>query len=78
MPNLQFDEAKSFDENIEVFLLHMETEDAELGAILRSHIDGLKGAYDDRTRHDARTAFNESIVTSLDEALTDEEEDAQE
>jgi hypothetical protein len=34
MPDLQFDDTKDFDENIEAFLLHMESKDANLGAIL--------------------------------------------
>lgn len=75
MPDLQFDDIKDFDENVEAFLLHMESKDAKLGAILRAHIDGLKGAYDDRTRRDARTVFNEGVVTSLDEILINNEEE---
>jgi uncharacterized SAM-dependent methyltransferase len=74
MPDLQFNETDSFDDNIEAFLTHMEAKDAELGAILRTHVERLEGAYDDRTRRDARTAFNEGVLTSLDEALADDDE----
>jgi hypothetical protein len=73
MPDLQFDDAKDFDDNIEAFLVHMDAEDAELGAILRTNIDSLKSAYDDRTRREARTVFNEGVVSSLDESLIEEE-----
>lgn len=71
MPELQFDNAKSFDDNLEDFLTYMEAEDSEMGSILRSNVDALKDAPDDSARRRARTSFNTNIVTSLDEKLKD-------
>jgi hypothetical protein len=74
MPDMQFDDTKSFDHNLELFLTHMDAVDADLGTILRTHVDKLKGALDDSTRRDARTLFNEGIVASLDELVPDEDD----
>lgn len=75
MPDLQFDDAQSFDQNLESFLAHMEVVDAEMGSILRTHIGELKNAFDDATRRDARTHFNEAVVTALDELVPNDEEE---
>ncbi len=69
MPELQFDDNKNFGENLEIFLKHMDKLDGKLGAILRAHIDNLKGAFDERTRREARMQFNDGVVASLDELL---------
>jgi hypothetical protein len=73
MAALQFDESKGFDGNLEEFLLHMESIDAELGAILRANISELKGATYEKARKDARDSFNAKVVTALD-ALKYEEQ----
>lgn len=75
MSELQFDNTKSFDDNLETFLTHMEVEDAEMGAILRTNIDTLKGVSDDSARRRARTEFNANIVSSLDEKLKEAEDE---
>lgn len=75
MPELEFDNTKSFDENLELFLSHMEVEDPEMGAILRSHIAGLKNVSDDTARRRARTDFNSKIVSALDEKMEEAEDE---
>ncbi len=70
MPELNFDESKSFDANLEDFITSMEGEDAELGAILREHISELKGATYEKARRDARTSFNDKVIKSLDQLST--------
>ena len=75
MPSFQFDDKKSFDENLDRFLEHMEIEDPDLGAILRLHVDKLKVATDDASRRRARTQFNDSIVAALDEKLKEKEDE---
>lgn len=75
MPELKFDDTKSFDENLELFLAHMEAEDSEMGAVLRSNIDTLKGVPDDSARRRARADFNSKIVSALDEKLKEAEDE---
>lgn len=75
MPELKFDDTKSFDENLELFLSHMEAEDSEMGTILRSNIDALKGVSDDTTRRRARADFNSKIVSALEAKLKEAEDE---
>lgn len=76
MPELKFDDTKSFNENLELFLSHMEAADSEMGAIMRSNITTLKGVSDDATtRRKARAEFNTKIVTALDEKLEESEDE---
>jgi hypothetical protein len=65
----QFDSKKDFEENLEDFLTHMDDQDAEMGAILRAHIDSLLVANDDAERRGARTLFNMGVKGALDEHL---------
>lgn len=74
MPEIQFDDSRSFDENVEAFLQTMESSNAEFGKILRDNIDCLRGAFDDSTRRVARNEFNNNIVASLDELLVNDDE----
>jgi hypothetical protein len=37
MAVLKFDDSKSFDANLAAFLDHMDSVDAEMGAVLREH-----------------------------------------
>jgi uncharacterized SAM-dependent methyltransferase len=74
MPALRFDDSKSFDENLEAFLTYMDELDSELGVVLRVHIDQLRDAYDERSRKDSRTRFNDGVLASLNELLADNEE----
>ena len=64
---MDFDSKKSFDDNLEAFLTHMETEDAEMGKILRDNISTLKLANDDVSRRRARSDFNKSVTAALDD-----------
>lgn len=73
MAALKFDESKGFDGNLEDFLQHMESIDAELGKILRDNIDELKGATYEKARKEAREKFNPKVVAALD-ALKDAEQ----
>lgn len=75
MPALNFDETKKFDDNLETFLAYMDSQDSELGAILRANVNELKGASDDSDRRRARTEFNNKIIAALDEK---EQEDTDE
>jgi hypothetical protein len=65
----QFDSNKDFEGNLEDFLSHMDDQDAEMGAILRAHIDALLVADDDAARRGARTLFNMGVKNALDEHL---------
>ena len=67
MTIFHFDETKSFDANLQVFLEHMEAVDPEMGRILTAYATKLKGATDDGKRRTARTDFNKSVTLSLDE-----------
>ncbi len=78
MPTLHFDDTKSFDENMEAFLAHMDNIDSELGTVLRAHIDQLRDVYDERSRKDARTGFNDGVLVALDEILTNTLEEDEE
>jgi len=73
MAVLAFDENNGFETDLENFLVHMESADAELGKILRTHIDELKNATYEKARKDARTAFNAKVLTSLDALIKVEE-----
>jgi len=67
MTELNFDDTKSFENNLEAFLVHMEAEDAEMGKILRQNVDSLKNGIDDSSRRKARSIFNPKILTELNE-----------
>lgn len=69
---MDFDSKKSFDDNLEAFLTHMETEDAEMGKILRDNISTLKLANDDVSRRRARSDFNKSVTAALDDLRKEE------
>ena len=73
---MDFDSTKSFDDNLEAFLAHMEAEDTEMGKILRDNISKLKLANDDASRKRARADFNKSVTAALDDLLRKEEANA--
>jgi fatty acid/phospholipid biosynthesis enzyme len=73
MPALSFDESNGFEGNVENFLKHMESIDAELGKILRDHIGELKNATYERARKEARATFNAKVVDDLDKLHSEEE-----
>lgn len=66
---LRFEEKDDFKANLERFLAQMESEDLEMGAILRANIDFLQNAKDDASRKTARASFNRSVMLELDELL---------
>jgi len=66
---LRFEEVDEFKTNLERFLAHMESEDSEMGAILRAHSASLLSAQDDASRKAARDAFNRSVTSDLDVLL---------
>lgn len=65
----RFDDSKDFGANLEGFLNHMEGQDAEMGAILRAHVNSLLDATDDAERRGARALFNLGVVPALDNLL---------
>jgi hypothetical protein len=66
---LRFEEGDDFKTNLDRFLTHMESEDPEMGAILRAHTASLLKAHDDASRRDARARFNLSVTSDLDGLL---------
>lgn len=74
MTELKFDDTKSFEANLEAFLVHMEADDPEMGKILRANIDALKDTSDDTSRRRARTEFNPFVVASLSKMGKDDED----
>ena len=66
---LRFEERADFKTNLERFLTHMESEDREMGAILRAHTVSLVKAQDDASRRAARAQFNLSVTSALDGLL---------
>jgi hypothetical protein len=69
MPGFRFDEAQTFEANLEAFLGEMDRVDPEMAAILRANVDMLapimKAGQVDRQ---ARGEFNSAVVKAL-EAL---------
>ena len=74
MTELKFDDTKSFDDNLEAFLQHMEADDPEMGKILRDNTKHLRDAYDESARRRARTDFNTSVIIEL--GKKEDEDDA--
>lgn len=63
--SLRFDEKEDFKTNLERFLTYMESEDPEMGAILRANVSLLQNVTDDATRRTARTLFNLNVTSQL-------------
>lgn len=68
MAVFKFDESKNFDANLAAFLDHMDSVDAELGAVFREHAPKLAGV-SDANRKKARDAFNKAVAASLEQML---------
>jgi len=65
--SLRFDEAKSFAENCESFLVRLEEVDAEMAAILRGNWDALVAIVREGERESkARGEFNAKVALALD------------
>jgi len=69
MAGFRFNKDKTFKDNLEDFLQHMEAEDKELGALLRGQSSRLEGCVDDTRRKKARADFNTEIKKSIAEKL---------
>jgi|GEM_PF-5120403 len=70
MSTFKFDETEDFDANVQALLDYLAGEDPEMKAILSAHITKLKGATDDTRRGEARSAFNDAVISDLDDLLT--------
>ena len=70
MPTFTFTDSADFDANLEAFLTHMATEDAQMATILRAHVSKLKGTTDEASRRTSRNLFNGNIKAELDSLLT--------
>ena len=68
MPAFSFDPIASPEDNIERFLTHLETLDADMAALFRAHVDKLLPFPEGQDRTTRRIQFNKAIVTGL-EAL---------
>lgn len=67
MAAFQFDDALSFEENVEAFLTAMDEEDAEMGKILRDNFDKfLPSIVGDDDPKQARPLFNSAVMAALD------------
>lgn len=75
MPVLSFDENRGFEGDLEEFLAHMESVDAEMGKILRDNIDELKNATFEKARKEARERFNAKVVEALNKLEEEEDKD---
>ena len=64
MPDLAFDLNKSYEENIEVFKLHVAALDPAMAEILLNHLDTLLAGEDPGGRT-SRTAFNRAVLVDL-------------
>ena len=72
LSDFHFDQTKSFDANIQMFIDHMVSVDKTMGPILASHALDLKHAIDETKRRSARTNFNKAVGYDLDK-LTEKE-----
>ena len=67
MPNFRFDENKSFEQNCDAFLEAINTDDAEMAAILRDNWNALVPVVRQGERHSkARGEFNTNVAAALD------------
>ena len=73
MKTFDFDEDKSFEENLDQFLHFLTDEDAEMANVLRSSLEYLTGVTSESDRSSARTKFNESVLQNLKRIVADEE-----
>lgn len=66
MPAFHFDDARSFEENVQSFLAAMDEADAEMAKILRDNFDKflpvIEGDEDPRR---ARPTFNSAVMAAL-------------
>lgn len=65
MAVFNFDDDKTFEQNLALFLTHMEGKDAQLGAILRAHAESLVGDVAS-AKEAVRSVFNPAVKTDLD------------
>ena len=72
---MDFDDTKSFDDNLDDFLAYIKESDPEMGQILNDNISALKDVSDDASRRRARAEFNLNVVKALG-GLAKESDDA--
>jgi hypothetical protein len=64
-----FDEKKTAEENIEAFLLHVESTNKAFGGLLLKNLNKMLPLPDVTKRSTARASFNSEIMKQLDAAL---------
>ena len=64
-----FDQTMTAKENIERFLLHVESGNKAFGLLLRKHLDKMLPLPDATKRSAARASFNGEITKQLDAAV---------
>lgn len=70
LESLRFDEAKSFSDNCEAFLMSLEKVDQSMAAILRDNWDELVSVVRQGERDSkARGEFNSKVTSALDTLL---------
>jgi hypothetical protein len=74
MANFEFDDSKSFEDNLDAFITEMEDVDSKMAAILKANITKLfamtvNGPPDRK----ARAAFNEAVLAELEQILANPE-----
>lgn len=70
---LEFDAAKSFDDNLIIFLSHLDGIDPQMAKLLREQVEAVKIVDNDEKRRAARTQINTAINLKLDEVPPAEE-----
>jgi hypothetical protein len=69
LEQFSFDENKTAQENIEAFVVHIESTDKLFGGLLRKHLDKMVPLPDQAKRSAARASFNLVIKQTLDAVL---------
>jgi hypothetical protein len=70
----EFDETVDPTANIAAFLKEMQAEDPEMAAILAANMEKLLTVHDgEKANRKALTAFNQAVVTALDDLLSKDE-----
>ena len=72
--SFSFDDTKSFDDNLNLFLDEMDKDDPEMSAILRANLSTISNAHDDQSRRAARIRFNGAVKVALDALLIEPDE----
>lgn len=77
MPEFEFQNGASFDENMEAFIDHLDEIDEEMSAVLRANLSLLVSIVKNGEKNSsARIKFNASVLAALDEILVAQTESA--